>query len=164
MAVIAATSLNAQSPPGDAERPETRRMSATWRAAPVGEVLRAFAAFSGASIVAGAGVSGFVNADINNQPWDVALASILSTQGLFATENAHGIIRVENMASADSREVIEPIVTRSYRISFSRAAEIEAVIAPLLSPRGGLSVLESTNTMIVSDIERVQRAVAALLR
>lgn len=164
IAMLAATSLHAQSPAGDAERPQTRRMSATWRGAPIAEVLRAFAAFSGASIVAGAGVSGVVNADINDQPWDVALASILSTQGLLATENSSGIIRVENMADVGSREVIAPIVTRTYRISFSRAAELQAAIAPLLSPRGGVSVLESTNTMIVSDIERVQQAVAALLR
>jgi type IV pilus assembly protein PilQ len=139
-------------------------MSATWRGAPITEVLRAFAAFSGASIVAGAGVSGFVTADINDQPWDIALASILATQGLLATENASGIIRVENMADVGAREVIEPVVTRSYRISFSRAAELQAAIAPLLSPRGSVSVLESTNTIVVSDIERVQRAVAALLR
>ncbi len=128
------------------------------------EVLRAFAAFSGASIVAGAGVGGFVTADINDQPWDVALASILATQRLLATENASGIIRVENMADVGSREVVEPVVTRSYRISFSRAAELQAAIAPLLSPRGSVSVVESTNTLVVSDIERVQRAVGALLR
>jgi type IV pilus assembly protein PilQ len=115
-------------------------MSATWRGAPIAEVLRAFAAFSGASIVAGAGVEGFVNADINDQPWDVALLSILTTRGLVGIENASGIIRVEAVANVGSREVIEPIVTRSYRISYSRAAELQAAIASLLSSRGGVSI------------------------
>lgn len=162
--LVAMPPLLAQAPASGAERTQTRRMSATWRGAPITEVLRAFAAFSGASIVAGEGVSGFVTADINNQPWDVALASILATQGLLATENTYGIIHVETFANVGSREVIEPIVTRSYRISFSRAAELQAAIAPLLSPRGGISILESNNTIVVSDIERVQRAVAGLLR
>ena len=162
--MLASASLHAQTPAGDAERPQTRRMSATWRGAPIAEVLRAFATFSGASIVAGAGVSGSVTADINDQPWDVALASILATQGLLAAEDDYGIIRVETVANVGSREVIEPIVTRSYRISYSRAAELQAAIAPLLSSRGGVSVLESTNTMIVSDIDRVHRAISALLR
>lgn len=128
------------------------------------EVLRAFAAFSGASIVAGSGVGGSVTADINDQPWDVALEAILSTHGLVATENEHGIIRVENVADIDAREVVEPLVTRSYRISFSRAEEIHAAVLPILSARGNASVVQSTNTLVVSDVARVHRAVASLLR
>jgi type II secretory pathway component GspD/PulD (secretin) len=71
-----------------------------------------------------------------------------------------GVETVANLAHERS----STIVTRSYRISFSRASELQAAIAPLLSSRGGISVLESTNTMIVSDIERVQRATTALSR
>ena len=142
---------------------ETRRVSITWEAAPLGEVLRAFAAFSGASIVAGTGVEGFVTADINNQPWDVALEAILSSLGFFAVEEASGIIRVQSMADAATNETIEPILTRSYRLSFARASEIEGAVAPVLSPRGSVSILESTNTVIVSDIARVHRAIAGLL-
>ena len=143
---------------------EARRISVSWTEAPVTEVLSAFAAFSGASIVAGAGVEGFVTADITNQPWDVALEAILATRGLVATENEHGIIRVESIASLDAREVVEPLVTRSYRVSFSRAEEIQAAITPILSARGRASVVQSTNTLVVSDVARVHRVVASLLR
>lgn len=143
---------------------QARRVSVTWERTPVAEVLQAFAAFSGASIVAGAGVSGLVTADINDQPWDVALASILASQGLHATADASGIIRVETLGTIDARQTIEPLVTRSYRISYSSASELQAAIAPLLSPRGGVAVVESANTLVVTDIEGVQRAVAALLR
>lgn len=156
--------LAAQVPRPEPAATQTRRVSVTWTGAPIAEVLRAFAAFSGASIVAGAGVEGFVTADINDQPWDVALAAVLATHGLVAIEDDYGIIRVENMANLDTRETIEPILTRSYRVSFSRASELQTAIAPLLSPRGSVSVLESTNTLIVSDIARVHRAVAGLLR
>jgi protein transport protein HofQ len=143
---------------------ETRRVSVTWQAAPLSEVLGAFAAVSGASIVAGAGVEGFVTADINDQPWDVALRAILSSLGFFAIEEESGIIRVQSMTDVATQETVEPIVTRSYRLSFARASEIQGAIAPLLSPRGSISILESTNTVIVSDIERVQRTIADLLQ
>ncbi|MGE0160635.1 MAG: secretin N-terminal domain-containing protein [Gemmatimonadales bacterium] len=142
----------------------TRHVSVTWEAAPLAEVLRAFAAFSGASIVAGAGVEGFVTANIDDQPWDVALEAILASLGLFAVEEASGIIRVQDMADVAERETIEPLVTRSYRLSFARAAEIQGALTPVLSPRGSISVLESTNTVIVSDIARVHGSIADLLR
>ena len=152
--------------PGAAHGQESqaRRISVSWTEAPLADVLRAFAYFSGASIVAGEGVDGFVTADINDQPWDVALDAILSTRGLVATEDDYGIIRVENMSALDARQAVEPLLTRSYRISYSQAGEIQAAIAPLLSERGSVSVVQSTNTLVVSDIARVQRAVERLLR
>ena len=66
---------------------QARRISVTWTQAPINDVLLAFAAFSGTSIVPGANVTGFVTADINDQPWDVALETILSGQGLDASED-----------------------------------------------------------------------------
>jgi type IV pilus assembly protein PilQ len=158
----APSDASAQTPPPP--QAETRRVSITWEAAPLSEVLRAFAAFSGASIVAGAGVQGFVTADINDQPWDVALEAILTALGFFAVEEESGIIRVQSMADVATQETIEPVVTRPYRLSFARASEVQSALAPLLSPRGAISVLETTNTVIVSDIPRVHRAIAGLLR
>ena len=162
---LTAPSSSAAQTAAPAERQaEIRRVSITWEAAPLSEVLRAFAAFSGASIVAGAGVEGFVTADINNQPWDVALEAILASLGFFAVEEESGIIRVQSMANVATQETIEPILTRSYRLSFARASEVQGALAPMLSPRGAISVVETTNTVIVSDIARVHRAIAGLLR
>jgi type II secretory pathway component GspD/PulD (secretin) len=109
-------------------------------------------------------VEGFVTADINDQPWDVALDAILRSLGLYAVEEESGIIRVMSMSAVTTQETVEPVVTRSYRLSFARASEMQSALAPLLSPRGSISILESTNTVIVSDIPRVQRTVAGLLR
>lgn len=143
---------------------EARRVSATFTGQPIEDVLQAFASYAGASIVLGSDVTGFVNADINDQPWDVALRAILDGMGLVAVEDEYGIIRVSSIVNLDRREEIDPIITRSYRISYSRAAEIQAAIAPLLSDRGSASVAASSNTLIVSDVARVQKAVSALLR
>ena len=158
-----ATPVLAQGPPSQPGQSTARRMSVSWTAVPIGDVLRAFAVYSGASIVASPNVTGLVTADINDQPWDVALGTILSVHGFIASEDEYGIIRVDNIADLNDREATEPIVTRSIRISYSRAAELQAAIAPLLTARGSVSVVESTNTLIVSDIARVQRAVARLL-
>ena len=70
---------------------------------------------------------------------------------------------MESYGAISSRERAQPMVTRAYRISYSRAAELRATIAPLLSERGSVSVLESTNALVVSDVERVHRVVKELL-
>jgi type II secretory pathway component HofQ len=162
-AALGATPLAAQSQPAP-QAAAARRISVTWQQTPIQDVLLAFAAFSGRSIVAGEGVEGFVTADINDQPWDVALRTILSGRGLVATENEHGIILVEDMGALDADEAIAPIITRTYRISFVPVAEIQAALTPLLSERGSISVSASTNSVIVSDIARVHRAIAGTLR
>jgi type IV pilus assembly protein PilQ len=136
----------------------------TWTEAPFQDVLLAFAIYSGKSIVPGDRVTGTVTADINNQPWDVALRTILEARGLVAVEDAYGIISVDDIAALNEREAIEPVVTRAYRISFARAAEIQAALSPLLSERGSMSVSESTNTVIVTDIGRVHRAIGGVIR
>jgi type IV pilus assembly protein PilQ len=138
-------------------------MSITWVDTPINQVLLAFASYSGRSIVPGSNVTGNVTADINDQPWDVALNTILEGQGLVATEDDYGIIRVDNIEDLNSREAIEPIATIPYRISFGTATEVQQAIAPLLTERGQATVSPGTNTVIVSDINRVQEAVQTLL-
>jgi len=147
-------------PPAQAEQP---RISVSWVEAPMAEVLLAFSTFSGKSIVQGRNITGLVTAEINDQPWDTALRAILSAHGLVAVEDEYGIIRVSTLNALNALEAVEPIVTKIYRISYSRASELQATIAPLLSPRGSISAVESTNSLIVSDIARVQRTVARLL-
>src|SRR5690606_14322257 len=119
---------------------------------------------SGKSIVPGSNVTGFVTATINDRPWDVALNSILQTQGLRAVEDEYGIVRVDNFSDVNEREQIEPILTQAHRISYATATELQTAIQPLLSPRGQVTVGVGTNTLIVSDIQRVQEAVTQLLQ
>jgi type IV pilus assembly protein PilQ len=143
---------------------ESRRISVTWTEAPINDVLLAFAAFSGKSIVPGSNVTGmFVTADINDQPWDVALRTILQGQGLAAAEDEYGIIRVDNISDLNDREAIEPVITRTYRISYATATEAQTAVQPLLTERGNVTVSQSTNTLIVSDIQRIHTDISALV-
>lgn len=143
---------------------QARRISIQFTNTPIQDVLLSFAAFSGRSIIPGSGVAGLVTADIRNQPWDVALRAILSRHGLVAEEDDYGIIVVDNIGDLNDREAVEPIRTVAYRINYATASELQAAIQPLLSERGSVTSGQGTNTLIVSDIQRVQDAVETLLQ
>lgn len=146
------------------EMSQARRFSITFTNTPIQDVLLAFATFSGKSIVSGETVTGLVTADIRDQPWDVALRSILARHGLVAEEDEYGIISVDNIEDLNQRETIEPIETVAHRINYATAQELQQSIEPLLSERGSITVGLGTNTLVVSDIPRVQQAVEFLLR
>lgn len=111
---VAASSLflpgvvGAQEPSGEVER-----ISVEWNAAPMGDVLRAFAEFSGKSFVAAPEVTGTVTAFIEDQPWDVALHVVLSAQGLTAIEDEHGIVHVGAAGTVKAGAEPDAIVTRA---------------------------------------------------
>lgn len=144
-------------------RSTARRISITFTNSPMQDVLLAFASFSGKSIVPGSNVSGIVTADIRDQPWDIALLTILSAYGLAAEEDDYGIIRVDNINDLNQREEVEKIITQAHRINYATASELSTAIQPLLTDRGNITVGQGTNTLVVSDIDRVQSAVRQLL-
>lgn len=130
---------------------------------PIRDVLFAFAEYSGRSIVPGSDVVGLVSADIRAQPWDIALQTILESHGLVASELESGIIRVDNIENLSVREQIEPLVTRTYRINFATATELQLPVSALLSERGRVSVSEANNTLVVTDLPRVIASVDDLV-
>ena len=79
----------------------TRRISVTWNDAPLNRVLVAFSAFSGKAISTANKVAilapahlaeARVTVAIDDQPWDVALNTILRAHGLVTTELPNGTI------------------------------------------------------------------------
>ena len=84
-------------------------------------------------------------------------------KGLVAEEDDYGIIRVDNISKLNEREAIEPIYTQAHRINYATASELQTAIQPLLTERGSITVGSGTNTLVVSDIGRVQNAVQSLL-
>jgi type IV pilus assembly protein PilQ len=140
------------------------RISMRWTQEPLQNVLLHFATFSGKSIIPGANVLGFVTAEIIDQPWDVALQTILAANGLVGEEDEYGMIRVENLADVEQREQIGRIETQAHRINYATAGELVTSITPLLTDRGSITQNIGTNTLVVSDIARVQTAVSTLLR
>jgi type IV pilus assembly protein PilQ len=143
---------------------EQPRITVTFQEADIRDVLGTFAEFTGRSIVPGSSVSGNVTASIRNQPWDVALQSILNAHGLAAQEMPSGIIQVDAREALLSRQSQDPLVTRTFRINYVPVGELQQTLTPLMTPdRGRISVNESTNTLILTDIETVVNDVAQML-
>ena len=101
------------------------RISVTYQGSDIRDVLAAFAAFSGRTIIPSAGVGNVkVDAEIRDQPWDVALQAILSSQGLAATEDANGIIIVDTQERVAMRLQTEPLMTRIVGLNYQRATAV----------------------------------------
>lgn len=163
---VAATLLLAATAPASAraQAEGVPRVTVTWRGAPIHEVMLTLADVSGRSIVVGRGVTGFVTATITDQPWDAALEAVATGHGLVVDESPSGILRIQPAVVLGEREAADALVTRTYRIDYVPAAEMRATLEPLLTERGSIGVVTSTNTLVVSDVPRVQAAIAGLLR
>lgn len=148
---------------GVSRQDQTQRVSVTFSGTPMREVIFFFSEFADRSIVLGSGVSGTVNTEIRDQPWDVALQAILDSHGLAAQEEESGIIRVASLDELSTRSELEPLVTRPFRISYTSASDFSAPIGSLLSERGAVEVHQSTNSLVVTDIPRVLDQVEDLI-
>jgi type IV pilus assembly protein PilQ len=140
-----------------------RRITVSFTDTPMRDVLFTFAEFSGRSIVPGSNVTGNVNADIREQPWDVALQTILESHGLAAREYESGIIRVDRLQDLTERTEVEQLITRPFRINYGSAEELVPAVESLTSARGRVSISSSTNSLVVTDVPGVLEAVEELL-
>ncbi|MDB4881962.1 MAG: type and secretion system protein [Gemmatimonadetes bacterium] len=107
------------------QRSQQPRITVTYQQADIRDVLAAFAAFSGRTIIPSSQIPVIkVDAEIRDQPWDVALQAILSSQGLAATEDANGILIVDTQERIASRAQTEPLQTRVIRLNYQRATAV----------------------------------------
>ena len=81
------------------QRSQQPRITIAWENADIHDVLAAFAAFSGRTIIPAKEVTGNVTAEISNQPWDVAMRAILNANGFDAVEDQNGIIIVDTFVA-----------------------------------------------------------------
>ncbi|HEU0014412.1 MAG TPA: AMIN domain-containing protein [Longimicrobium sp.] len=155
-------------PSAAAQQGQGRPITVSFENTAMRDVLATFAEFSGRSIIAGEEVSDITvdGVAFNRQPWDLALRTLLSAYGLAAEELPGGIIRVDRMERLASRAATEPLVTTPFRVNYVPAAELSETFKELLSDRGSIVANQATNTLIVTDVERVvtdvQRLIAEL--
>jgi type IV pilus assembly protein PilQ len=109
-----------------------RRISVSFQDADIRDVVVQFADHSGKTIVVGPSVSGTVRATIVDQPWDVALKSILDGYGLAATEDSTGIITVDSYDNLAKRASVEPLFTRIIQVNYTRAEMMANTVRSLL--------------------------------
>ena len=145
------------------------RITVTYQDADIRDVLAAFAAFSGRTIVVGKGVEGKVTAEVRDQPWDVSMNAILTSQGLAAAEDRNGIITVDSYASILAKQSTEPLVTQLIPVNYARASSLTETISSLLSRdcppaapnqpaitncpvRGSIRADSATNTLLITEV------------
>src|SRR5690242_174388 len=110
------------------------RITVTYQDADIRDVIAAFAAFSGRTIVVGKDVQGTITAEIKNQPWDVALRAILQGQGLAAAEDPiSGIITVDSYKNIAAKQASEPLVTQMVAVNYAKAASLVPTLSGLLA-------------------------------
>ncbi len=116
----------------DPQQSQEQPISVDFQDTEIRDVITSFSVFSGRTIVVGKGVVGTVTASIKNQPWDVALRSILQSQGLSAIEEANGIITVDSYTNISERAKVEPLYTRVISVNYAKAATMAATVKSLL--------------------------------
>ena len=117
--------------PAPQQSPE-RRITVSFQETHIRDVITSFAQFSGRTIVVGRQVDGFVTADIKNQPWDLALKSILASQGLSLVVEPSGIITVDSYANIADKQRVEPVQTQVIQVNYAKAETMAATVRQLL--------------------------------
>ncbi len=151
---------------------EQPRITVTYQDADIRDVIAAFAAFSGRTIVVGKDVQGTITAEIKNQPWDVALRAILQGQGLAAAEDAlTGIITVDSYKNIAAKQSTEPMTTQLVAVNYASAASLVQTLTGLLAKdctpggvpeaqqntrtscysRGAVAADTATNTLLITE-------------
>jgi type IV pilus assembly protein PilQ len=148
-----------------------RHITITFNDVHIRDVVNTFAQFAHRTIVVGRTVDGFVNATIEDQPWDVAMKSVLQTMSLSALEDSTGIITVDSYTNLADRAKVEPLKTQVISVNYAKAETMAITVKALLgagcdaapaapaaaaaasqcASRGSVAFDQKTNTVIVSE-------------
>jgi type IV pilus assembly protein PilQ len=110
------------------------RITMNWENADIHDVIAAFSAFSGRTIILAKGTeSTKISANISDQPWDVALRVVLNANGLDAVEDPSGILVVDTQAAILARRATEPLVSRTFRLNYAKAFGLQKAIEARLT-------------------------------
>jgi type IV pilus assembly protein PilQ len=126
------------------------------------DVINYLGEFAGLNVAHDPEVRGVVSCNLIDVPWDQALDLILKQNKMGRTLEGN-ILRIapvqtltrerdEAQRLEESKELAGPRVTKSYTLSYSRAADVEGLLQSKISDRGEIIVDERTNTMVVTDV------------
>jgi type IV pilus assembly protein PilQ len=128
------------------------RITVRWDGADIQDVVAGFAAFSGRTIVVAKDVKGSVTAEVKNQPWDLAFAAVLESQGLTYQVLDGGIINVLNKADFARADSTVPVETRLVRVNYTKATALVPAVLSIVSKGRGAVVADTThNSLVITD-------------
>ncbi len=161
----------------------TRKVTMKMSDIDVSVLLRALARVANQNIMLNEKVSGKVNINITDAPWDQTFLGLLRTQGLTYTWEGDiiRIMTIQDMENELKREVqknelakVEPPVTRILKVNYAEASKLSTNLQSFLSTGeegaslGSVLVDEHTNSLIVQanpkDVRRIIDVVEILDR
>jgi type IV pilus assembly protein PilQ len=163
----------------DVEKPlPTQKVNMKMNEIDVPVILRALSRAADQNIMVSDKVTGKININITNAPWDQVFKSILRTHGLtYAWEgDIIRVMTVEDMEIELKREsqkrdmkAVEPLETRILKVSYANAAKLRQNLVNFLSlnkegnPIGSVMVDDHTNSIIVQAIRNDIRKIATVV-
>jgi len=137
-------------------------MDFSFKNADLTNVLKFIAQVSNLNIVVDPGVTGRINAELKQVPWDQALELFLKINKLdmVLEGNILRIGKVDSLAKEasmrrklqEAREMDGKLEVTTRKLSYSKASDIKSVLSKQLSQRGEIIVDTRTNLLIISDI------------
>lgn len=122
-------------------------------------VLKVLAYKSGTNVVTTPEVTGTVTIQLSDVPWKKALDVILSTYG-YGYERQGNIITVmpidalkKHREDSLALQEQEPLVTKTYLLSYAKAADIMDSINKIKSAKGSINFDARTNALIIREVQ-----------
>ncbi len=137
----------------EAAQSQAPRITVQWDNADIADVAAGFAAFSGRTIIVGKNVAGKVTAEVKNQPWDLAFAAVLESQGLAPVVLEGGIINVVNKTDLARADSTVPVETRLVRVNYAKATSLVPAVQSIVSKGRGAVVADSvSNALVITEV------------
>lgn len=119
----------------------------SFKDADIRNVLRLIAAKSGVNIVHGPEVTGVVNMELKNVPWEQALGLVLDLNG-YAYQREGNVIKVLKKEDVSK----EPLSTEVFILNYASATDAVKAVEQMLTERGSIKTDTRSNTIIVTDV------------
>ena len=145
-------------------------VSLDFQDADIRNVLKVLAFKSGVNIVAAPDVTGVVNIELKDVPWQKALDVILSTYGYGFDRkgNIITVMTVENLKKyredTISLESQEPLISKTFSLNYAKAEDAMKIIDKMVSKRGFINFDERTNSIIIRDLENNLELVSEVIK
>lgn len=150
--------------------PQNDLVSLDFQDADIRNVLKVLAFKSGVNIVAAPEVTGVVNIELKDVPWQKALDVILSTYG-YGFDRKDNIITVMSIDKLKkyredtlALEAQEPLVSKTFPLNYAKASDALLLISKLISKRGFINSDLRTNSLIVRDLEGNLELMAGVIK
>lgn len=137
-------------------------MDFSFKNADLTNVLKFIAQVSNLNIVVDPGVTGRINAELKQVPWDQALELFLKINKLdmVLEGNILRIGKVDSLAREasmrrklqEAREMDGKLEVTTRKLSYSKASDVKKILIKQLSARGEIQVDDRTNLLMISEI------------